>query len=232
MKTTLAGLRTAPLEAGDRLTRAEFERRYQATPHVKKAELIEGVVYMPSPVRFTTHGQPHGYIIGWLAVYCAATPLVTFGDNATVRLDIDNEPQPDALLRLAEEAGGASSVDDDDYIAGPPELVVEVAGSSAAYDLFDKKNAFRRNGVREYLVWQTYSERVDWFVLREGRYISLPADDEGVLKSPFFPGLWLNARALLMGDLATVLSTLQTGLREEAHQEFVTTLRARAESGS
>ena len=228
MKTTPTGLRTVPLETGDRLTRAEFEERYSGMAHVKKAELIEGVVYMPSPVRFTTHGQPHGYIMGWLAVYCAATPFVTFGDNTTVRLDIDNEPQPDALLRLAEEAGGASLVDEDGYIAGPPELIIEVAGSSAAYDLFDKKNAFRRNGVREYLVWQTYSERVDWFVLLEGRYVLLPADDEGVLKSPTFPGLWLNARALLESDLATVLFTLQTGLQEEAHQNFVETLQARA----
>ena len=139
-------------------------------------------------------------------------------------------PSRTPSLRLAEEAGGASSVDEDGYIAGPPELVVEVAGSSAAYDLFDKKNAFRRNGVREYLVWQTYSERVDWFVLREGRYLSLSADDEGVLKSPTFPGLWLNVRALLEGDLAAVLSTLQTGLQEEAHREFVETLQARAKS--
>ncbi len=222
--------RVLPLETGDRLTRAEFEERYSAMPHVKKAELIEGVVYMPSPVRFTTHGQPHGYLMAWLGVYCAATPFVTFGDNATVRLDVDNEPQPDALLRLAEAAGGTSSVDEDGYIAGPPELVVEVAGSSAAYDLHDKKNAFRRNGVREYLVWQTYSERVDWFLLREGRYLSLSADDEGVLKSATFPGLWLNARALLEGDLATVLSTLQTGLQEEAHQAFVDRLGARAKS--
>ncbi len=232
MKTTLTDLRTVPLETGDRLTRAEFEERYSAMPHVKKAEFVEGVVYMPSPVRFTTHGQPHGYIMAWLGVYCAATPFVTFGDNVTVRLDSDNEPQPDALLRLAEAAGGSSLVDEDGYIAGPPELIVEVAGSSAAYDLHDKKNAFRRNGVREYLVWQTYSERVDWFVLREGRYVPLPAADEGVLKSSTFPGLWLNARALLGGDLATVFSTLQTGLQGEAHQNFIEMLQTRAASNA
>ena len=42
--------RILPLEHGDHLTREEFERRYEAMPHVRKAELIEGVVYMPSPV--------------------------------------------------------------------------------------------------------------------------------------------------------------------------------------
>ena len=44
---------TLPLENGDRLTRAEFERRYAAMPRLKKAELIEGIVYVPSPVRYS-----------------------------------------------------------------------------------------------------------------------------------------------------------------------------------
>ncbi len=73
-----------PLEAGDHLTRREFERRYQAMPHIKKAELIEGVVYMPPPVRFGGHGEPHFMMIGWLFNYCAGTPGLRTGDNATV----------------------------------------------------------------------------------------------------------------------------------------------------
>jgi len=123
------------LENGDRLTRYEFERRYEAMPHLKKAELIDGVVYMGSPVRFERHGKPHSYAIGWLAVYCAATPGVDLGDNATVRLDVDNEPQPDALLRLDPSVGGQSRISDDDYVEGAPELIVEIAASSASYDL-------------------------------------------------------------------------------------------------
>jgi Uma2 family endonuclease len=157
-----------PLESGDRLTRREFERRYHAMPRVKKAELIEGVVYMPSPVRFRNHAEPHGWVIGWLVTYCAATPGVRLGDNATVRLDMDNEVQPDALLRLEPEVGGHSRLSADDYVEGPPEFIVEIATSSAAYDLHDKLRVYRRNEVQEYVVWQIYYERLDWFVLREG----------------------------------------------------------------
>ena len=142
------------LTNGDRLTRREFERRYKAMPDVKKAELIEGTVYLPPPVHASGHGRPHSAIIGWLHAYDAATPGVASYDNATVRLDLDNEPQPDALLRIEAECGGQSRISEDDYVEGPPELVVEIAHSSAAYDLHDKKQAYRRNGVREYLVWQ------------------------------------------------------------------------------
>ena len=141
------------LENGDRLTRVEFERRYQAMADTKKAELIEGVVYVASPVRITKHANPHGKMITWLGVYEAATPGVMLGDNPTVRLDFDNEPQPDAILRIDQQKGGQSGISDDDYVEGAPELIVEIAASSASYDLHDKLRAYRRNGVKEYLVW-------------------------------------------------------------------------------
>src|SRR3954471_14731961 len=86
------------LENGDRLTRSEFERRYESMMDLKKAELIEGIVYMPSPVRHGRHGHPHNHVSTWLGVYEAGTPGVEAGDNATIRLDLDNEPQPDAYL--------------------------------------------------------------------------------------------------------------------------------------
>lgn len=213
-------LKIPPLESGDRLTRQEFERRYDATPDIKKAELIEGVVYVASPVRISNHGRPHAQIIGWLAVYSAATPGVDLADNATVRLDADNEPQPDALLRLEPEAGGKSRITEDDYIEGAPELIVEIAASSAAYDLNDKLRAYRRNEVREYLVWQRYENRLDWFSLQEGVYVTLTPDETGIIRSQIFPGLWLAVPALLNGDLATVLAELQKGLATEEHQEF------------
>lgn len=208
-----------PLENGDRLTRAEFERRYQAMPHLKKAELIEGVVYMASPLRFEPHAEPHSSIIGWLWVYRIATPGVRLGDNATVRLDLDNEPQPDALLRL--ESGGSSTISEDGYVEGPPEFIAEIAASSASYDLHDKLTVYRRNGVQEYLVWQIYNHRLDWFRLIEGEYRALEPDTEGVLRSQVFPGLWLATPALLAGDLATVLSVLQNGLASPEHATFL-----------
>jgi Uma2 family endonuclease len=147
-----------PLESGDHLSRAEFERRYAAMPELKKAELIEGVVYVGSPVR-VTHGEPHGLVMTWLGFFCAATPGVRFADNTTVRLDLDNEPQPDALLRIEPEAGGRAQVDPDGYLDGPPELVVEVAASSASIDRHEKLRAYRRNGVQEYIIWQVLNRR-------------------------------------------------------------------------
>ena len=99
-RTPFVGTRPFPLENGDRLTRREFERRYAARPDIKKAELIEGVVHMPSPVRFASHGEPHSWVLAWLGTYCASTPGVRVADNTTVRLDSNNEPQPDALLRI------------------------------------------------------------------------------------------------------------------------------------
>lgn len=210
-----------PLENGDRLTRQEFERRYTAMTHIKKAELIEGVVYVASPVRANRHGRPHAQIIGWLLVYEAATPGVYLADNTTVRLDADNEPQPDALLRIEPEVGGNSRISDDDYVEGTPELIAEIAASSASYDLNDKLNAYRRNGVQEYIVWQSYENRLDWFRLQEGRYVALQPDEAGIIRSEIFPGLWLAVNALREGDMARVLAVLQQGLQTAEHQAFV-----------
>ncbi len=199
-----------PLENGDRLTRPEFERRYAAMPHLKKAELIEGVVYLPSPLRAKVHGQPHAWVMTWLGTYVAANPAVGLYDSPTVRLDADNEPQPDVVLRL--ERGGQSTISPDDYIEGAPELIVEIAASSASYDLHDKLRVYRRNGVQEYLVWRTYSQQFDWFYLEAGEYQSLLPDAEGICQSRQFPGLWLAVEALLSGQLATVLQVLQQGM--------------------
>jgi Uma2 family endonuclease len=210
-----------PLENGDRLTRAEFERRYEAMPHIKKAELIEGVVYMPSPVHFESHSEPHAFVIGWLVSYCAATSGVRLGDNATVRLDMDNEVQPDALLRLDEALGGASRISNDDYVEGSPELIVEIAATSASYDLHDKLNVYRRNRVQEYIVWQVLDQCLSWFVLEEGKYVPLSPDADGIVCSQIFPGLRLAVTALLAGDLVTVLAESKQGTETEEHAAFV-----------
>lgn len=217
-----------PFNTGDHLSRAEFERRYDAHPEIKKAELIEGVVYVATPVRFEQHGLPHSMIVGWLTTYWAATPGVVVGDNATVRLDNDNEPQPDAMVRLEPALGGRSHVSEDDYVEGPPELIVEIAASSAAYDLHTKLRVYQRNGVQEYLAVQMYEQRVDWFALREGVYEPLAPDEAGVLRSEVFPGLWLQPAALLSGDLATMLDVLREGLASPEHAAFVEWLQTAA----
>ncbi|MHB1423757.1 MAG: Uma2 family endonuclease [Gemmataceae bacterium] len=220
--------RIPPLENGDRLTRPEFERRYAAMPHVKKAELIEGVVYMPSPVS-DAHAAPHFDLITWLGFYRAATPGIAGGDNGTLRLDLDNEPQPDAFLRILASHGGQARVDEDGYVNGAPELVAEVARSSVNIDSHTKLHAYRRNGVREYLVWRVVDQAFDWFVLRDGRYETLAAAADGLYRSEVLPGLWLDAAALLRGDLGTVLQTAQRGQDSLDHAAFVSHLQAAAE---
>ena len=208
-----------PLENGDRLTRIQFERRYTAMPQLKKAELIEGTVYMASPLRHRSHGEPHAAIMALLTAYWVATPGVNLGDNSTVRLDLDNEPQPDALLRI--ELGGRSLVTDDDYVEGAPELIVEIAASSAAYDLHDKKQVYRRNGVQEYIVWQVFENKLDWFSLQSGEYVPLQPDDNGVVRSLVFPGLWLFVPSLLAGEMPKAITLLQLGLNSPEHAQFI-----------
>jgi Uma2 family endonuclease len=217
------GVALPPLENGDRLTRPEFERRYEAMPRLKKAELIDGVAYVPSPVRFEQHARPSSDLETWLGVYRAATPGTLSAGNATVRLDLDTEVQPDVLLRL--EQGGRSRIDADGYVEGAPELAVEIAASSASYDLHDKLRVYRRNGVQEYVVWRVLDRELDWFVLREGTYHRLEADSAGIIRSAAFPGLWLAVPALLARDLAAVLATLQAGLASPEHAAFVERLR-------
>ena len=210
-----------PLFAGDRLSRAEFERRYQTHPEIRKAELIEGVVYMPSPVKHRRHGKPHLHLGGWVTLYLASTPGVDGSDNATVRLDNQNELQPDILLRIDRRLGGRSFVAPDDFLEGAPELIVEIAATSASYDMHDKKRVYPRSGVLEYLVVLTYEEQVRWFVLREGEYEELLPDENGILRSEVFPGLWLHTDALWRQDPARLLAVLQQGLASPEHAAFV-----------
>jgi Uma2 family endonuclease len=210
-----------PLESGDRLTRDEFEQRYAAMPQLKKAELIEGVVYVPAALRFRSHGQPHGDLITWLGVYRAFTPHTALGDNPTVRLDDQNEPQPDAVLLIEAAAGGQVRISADDYVEGAPELVAEVAASSASIDLGDKLRVYRRNGVQEYLVWRVFDGQIDWFRLDGENYLPFQPDQQGIIHSQVFPGLWLDSTALLNGNMPQVLAVLQQGIQSDEHQQFV-----------
>jgi Uma2 family endonuclease len=206
-----------PLENGDHLTKDEFERRYNAMPKTIKAELIEG----------KSRGNPDNKIATWLGFYSAHTQGVAAANNATVQLDEINEPQPDVLLIIEEHFGGQTIINADDYLEGAPELAVEVAASSATYDLREKKEAYRRNGVQEYIVWAVYDRQLQWLRLEAGQYVSLNPGEDGVIRSRTFPGLWLDVEALLKDDMAKVLAVLQQGLDSSEHKDFVERLSQR-----
>ena len=200
---------SVPLESGDRLTREEFHARYCARPDIRKAELIDGVAYVTSPTRFIQHGEPLGAMVGWLFAYTARHPGVRLADGATVYLGPATEVQPDAALLRDPAVGGQTRVTADGYIEGAPELVVEIAASSAAYDLYDKKEAYRQAGTREYIVRLVLEERIVWFRLRDGGFVEVQPDERGVIESEVFPGLRLNVPKMLVRDNGAVLAELE-----------------------
>ena len=221
-----------PLENGDHLTADEFRRRYEAMPYLKKAELIRGVVYLgaaeiidggmrvSSPVRAFRHANPHAMIVGWLTHYQASAPAAKVFDNPTVRLAADSTLQPDAVMFIAGRPGSDASITPDDYIEGPPQLVVEVAGASFSVDMHIKLDAYRSAGVSEYIVWRVTEREIDWFVRLEDRFQKQSAGPDGFLKSKAFPGLWLEASALIASDLKRVFEVLEQGLRSPEHAAF------------
>lgn len=196
---------TPPLQAGDVLSRTEFERRYAAMPDLKKAELIEGIVYMASPVRASAHGIPHVRLATLLQVYATRHSGLIVADNTTVRLDTLNEPQPDLILM---RENGQARIDADGYINGAPELVAEIAASTVSYDLHQKRRTYLRAGVQEYLVWVADENRLIWWQLTDGEFVEIAADANGVLTSAMFPGLVIDSKALVAGDLAVALARL------------------------
>ena len=215
--------RIPPLQNGDCLTREEFERRFDATPNLKKAELIDAVVYMPPPVS-VEHGQPHFDLITFLGIYAANTPSVRGAGVCSVRMGPKNMPQPDVFLIIP--SGGKTRISKDKYVEGPPELIAEVAASSASYDLHVKMDLYQRQGVQEYIVWRVFEQEIDWFVLSKNKFKLLFPDSGGVFRSQIFPGLWLDAPALLRGDFATVMKVLKRGLQTKQHRDFVRKLQA------
>ncbi|HEX2749734.1 MAG TPA: Uma2 family endonuclease, partial [Verrucomicrobiales bacterium] len=206
-----AGLRPPlPLEAGDRLRTGEFLRRYEAEALLKKAQLIEGIVHMPSPVRASLHAIPDSLIQGWLSFFAAFHPGVESLTNATLLLDSENAPQPDAILCSTPRKGSRVWLNGDGYLCGSPEFVCEVAASSASIDLHEKFRVYRRCGVQEYLVWLTAEDRVLWFELSGEDYVELKPE-RGFLHSRVFPGLVLDVKALLKRDRARLLTALRAG---------------------
>jgi len=205
---------------GDHLAVPEFERRYGAMPEIKKAELIEGIVVMSPPIS-NTHGESHGTITYLLKRYAQATPGISCGSNTSVRLDGKNEYQPDALLRIESGKLAHSKVAPDGLLEGGPELVAEIAVSSAAYDLHEKMAVYQRCLVPEYFVWQVMDSQIHWFALEQGDYVELEPRSDGVIRSRIFPGLWLDVRALVAGDEDKVSRTLERGIKSAERAAFV-----------
>ncbi len=219
-----------PLREGDRLTRAEFERRYHAMPHINKAELLDGVVYMPSPVSFN-HGGPHFNFIGWTSFFSFSTPGVMGVDDGTLRLGLDSEPQPDAFLFILPSHGGRAVLSADGYVEGEVDLIGEIAVSSVPIDLGVKLALYRRNGVSEYIVWRVLDRAIDWFILRDGQYDRLTPGPDGIYRSSALPGLWLDAAALIDGNLPRVREIALQGVASAEHAEFVNRLKLAGAGG-
>lgn len=215
----------APLIEGDCLTAGEFLLRWDAMPDVKQAELIGGIVFMPSPVTLR-HSRPHSVLSGWLLQYAAATPGCDPGTEGTWLMGEQDVPQPDATLRILPEYGGQSR-DEGEYASGAPELIVEVAASSYSRDLGVKKRLYERVGVREYVIALAAQREVLWHELTAGGFQTLAGDGDGILRSRCFPGLWLDPAALWESDLPRVVRVLQQGLATPEHAEFVVQLSAR-----
>jgi Uma2 family endonuclease len=211
-----------PLVAGQRLDQPTFHERYEAMPPGTRAELIGGIVYMPSPVS-RRHGQralPAAY---WLLRYEEFTPGVEALDNVTTILGPRGEPQPDVSLRILQSHGGQTG-EAGGFLAGAPELIVEVAISTRKYDLGPKLRDYQAAGVREYIVTTAKPDDVIWHVLRDGRLVRKPVDPDGVYRSEVFPGLWLDPAALLSRNLRGLTATLMQGLATPEHSAFVARL--------
>jgi Uma2 family endonuclease len=213
----------AELHSGDRMTQPEFHRLYERTPTDFHAELVGGIVYVTSPLK-REHGTRHVSLGTLFWIYAARTPGVEAGDNATVILGEHSEPQPDLYLRILPEYGGRSTTTPDDYVSGPPELIAELAHSSRAIDLHAKRDDYGRYGVQEYLVLCLAERELRWFNLAADEVIARPQD--GVYRLRQFPGLWIDAEALLGSDPSRLLATLEQGLASPEHMEFVRRLEA------
>jgi Uma2 family endonuclease len=205
------------------LTQRVFHRRYQFYPEDVKFELIGGVVFRAPPTP-RSHGAYHAELGGVLGLYHAATPGTEGLNNVTTILGEDSEPQPDLELRILPEFGGLSRDTEDGYVAGPLELVAEIAHSSRDIDLNRKRDDYRRAGVVEYLVLAVAERQLHWFHFPSGRPIR--PNQEGVWRSRVFPGLWLDGEALLARDSARLIEVVQQGLASRPHAAFVKRLQA------
>jgi Uma2 family endonuclease len=211
-----------PLVHGQHLDQPTFHQRYEAMPEGTWAELVGGVVHMPSPVRNEHRGHDDD-VSYWYGHYKRFTKGLRSGKNSTVTLDVIGETQPDGHLRIPQELGGQTRIERG-FIVGAPELVIELARSSRYYDLNEKKADYERARVREYLVIELDPDRIQWFIRRADHFEDLPAGPDGIYRSEVFPGLWLDPKALYAEDLDRLIEVLEQGLATPEHADFVTRL--------
>ena len=211
-----------PLIEGQELDRETFHERYEASPPGLRAELIGGVVVMPSPVG-DRHAIVSGNAVTWLNLYKYRTPGVQVGDNGSAALDDSSEVQPDASMRILPERGGQTTVIGG-IIGGAPELVVEVSQSSRSIDLGAKRLDYERTGTREYIVLALDPDELFWHRLEGGRLVRVPPDFDGIYRSTIFPGLWLDPAGLLDDDGPAMVATLELGLATQQPAVFVAKL--------
>jgi Uma2 family endonuclease len=211
-----------PLVAGEHLDQPTFHERYEAMPDGTWAELVGGVVYMPSPLRLE-HGGYDDVVAYWTGHYRRFTKGLRGGRNCTVILDENGECQPDSHLRIPQELGGQTRIEQG-YVVGAPELAIEIARSSRYYDLGEKKADYERARVREYIVFELDPDRVHWFIHRGDHFEGLLPGPDGIYRSEVFPGLWLDPKAFYAEDLDRLVEVLEQGLATPEHAAFVQTL--------
>jgi Uma2 family endonuclease len=212
------------LDTGYHLSADEFHTRYQKMPEHVRAELIEGIVYMASPL-YSPHGDQHFLLASLCGAYQLETPGVIGSIATSVRLDGKNEYQPDLHLRLDPKCGGRTRNPDKKMIWGGPEFVCEISNTTVEMDLHEKFDVYQRDGVLEYLAWQLQEEKLDLFGLQNGVFQKVSPDAHGILRSLAMPGLWLNVTAMLAGDKVAASATLRAGLQSAEHTKFVKQLQ-------
>ena len=211
-----------PLRDGDRLSRAEFLRRWDAMPRLKHAELIGGIVHMASPVSIV-HRDYHFRLSSWLTYYVTATPGCGAGTAGTWLMGGANAPQPDLDLCILPESGGQSRVEGS-YPAGAPELIIEVSHTTTRQDAGEKLRLYERSGVREYLIARPEQKQLIWRELIDGKYREITPGADGLFRSSVFPGLWLDPEALWNGDLPALAAAVRQGSTTAEHAKFVSRL--------
>jgi len=221
------GIAVRPLQGGERMRRNEFERRFDATPGLKRAELVEGTVWIPPQMGEVRYGSARMALIGLIGSYCAATPGVSGGAHGHIRLDAVNMPQPDVSVHLGKAYGGQSRIDADGYLEGAPEFVADVVRQRAEWPT-GRVEALRRNGVREFAVWRVDDCLIDWFVVRDGKQERLEMGADGVYRSRVLPGLWVDPVALLTDERARAMAVMRQGIASPEQGEFIERLKRAA----
>jgi Uma2 family endonuclease len=222
-QTTTSGSPQSLVE-GERLDQPTFHALYEAMPPGTRAELIDGVDYMPSPASIE-HGEAQVPVIVWLSYYAENTPGVRAMDNVTTILGWKSEPQPDGVLRILPDFGGCKW-DVEGFVHGAPELVAEVAKATRYVDLGPKLSDYERGGIQEYVVRAIDPDQIYWFGQEDGALKKRRLDDDGLYRSVVFPGLWLDPVALVEGNTRRLRAIIELGCATAEHAEFAARLAA------